>query len=126
MFNAELRTSTPALASAAAFANFSRYVRPGATRIGAAGGTGIRTAAFKNLDGRCAVVIINSGAAAAAVSVKITGATPAAASLFVSDNTHTCEKIASTLTEGTMASSVPGHGIGTFFVPPPAAAAPAS
>ncbi len=107
-----------------ALANFSRYVRPGAVRIGTAGaGSGIKTAAFKNLDGSHAVVVINSGGSAASLTVKITGVTiPAAASLFVSDNTHNCEKIASTVADGAISGSVGGHGIGTFVIPPPAAA----
>ncbi len=110
-----------------AFANFSRYVRPGATRIGTTGAaSGLKTAAFKNVDGSYAIVVINSGASAANLGVKITGVTvPASASLWVSDNTHSCEKIASSVADGAISGAVPGHGIGTFVIPA-ADAAPAS
>ncbi|OAA57846.1 glycoside hydrolase family 30 protein [Niveomyces insectorum RCEF 264] len=104
-----------------AFAQFSRYVRPGATRIGAAAaGTA----------GLLAVVLINSGAAASTVTVKVAGVTvPAGAAadvgLWGTDNTHNCEKTtASVGTDGTVSGTVPGHGMGTFVIP--AAASPAA
>lgn len=106
-----------------AFAQFSRYVRPGATRIAATGaGTGLRAAAFKNLDGSIAVVLINSAASANTATVKITGVTvPSTATdvgLWVTDNTHSCEKSTATVTtDGSVSGSVPGKGMGTFVVP---------
>ena len=109
-----------------AFAQF-RYVRPGAVRLGTSGtSSGLRVAAFKNVDGSYAVVVLNTGTSAASLSVKITGVTPTQASLYVTDNTHQCEKIQSTLTEGTAAGSVPGRGMATFFFAAPAVEAPES
>ncbi len=114
-----------------AFAQFSRYVRPGAVRIGATGAaSGLRAAAFKNTDGKIAVVLLNSGSAANAITVKITGVTvPAGADigLWVTDNTHNCEKSTASVADGGVTGSVPAKGMGTFVIPAavPAAAAAA-
>jgi O-glycosyl hydrolase len=44
-----------------AFANFSRYVRPGAIRIGATtSDTGLQLTAFRNRDGSVAIVVLNN------------------------------------------------------------------
>ncbi|RYP88818.1 hypothetical protein DL769_000232 [Monosporascus sp. CRB-8-3] len=43
-----------------AMANWGRYLRPGAFRVGASG-SGVRTSAFSNVDGALAVQVINSG-----------------------------------------------------------------
>lgn len=117
-----------------AFANWSRFVRPGATRVGSSGGGGgVKTAAFRNVDGSIAVVAISSGASAASVTIKITGAGAGAAApktveAYVSDNTHNCEKTAATVADdGTITGSVAGRSITTFFVPAAAGgAAPAA
>ncbi len=101
-----------------ALANWARYVRPGAIRVGASGGTGVKTAAFKNVDGSIAVVAISTGASASSVSIKISGATPKAVEAYVSDNTHNCEKTTASVAEdGTISGSVAGRSITTFFVP---------
>ncbi|KAK3692727.1 glycoside hydrolase superfamily, partial [Podospora appendiculata] len=102
-----------------AFANWSRYVRPGAVRVNTSGApSGVKTAAFKNVDGSIAVVAISSSASAVAVSIKISGATPAAVEAYVSDNSHNCEKTAATLAaDGTISGSVAGRSITTFFIP---------
>jgi len=45
-----------------AFANFSRFVRPGAVRIGATtADTGLDLTAFRNRDGSVAIVVLNTG-----------------------------------------------------------------
>ncbi|KAK3357443.1 glycoside hydrolase superfamily [Lasiosphaeria hispida] len=101
-----------------AFANWSRYVRPGALRVGTTAPSGVRTAAFKNVDGSLAVIAISTGSSAVTVSIKISGATPTAVEAYVSDNTHNCEKTtASVATDGTISGSVPGRSITTFVIP---------
>ncbi|HVV20178.1 MAG TPA: glycoside hydrolase, partial [Pseudonocardiaceae bacterium] len=47
-----------------AFANYSRYIHPGATRIGATTSDGnLQLSAYKNTDGTVAIVVINTGSA---------------------------------------------------------------
>ncbi|KAK4157891.1 putative glucosylceramidase 4 [Chaetomidium leptoderma] len=113
-----------------AFANWSRYVRPGAVRVGASssggGGNGVRTAAFRNEDGTVAVIAISSSASAANVNVKISSgggaaAKPVAVQAFVSDNTRDCASTpASVADDGTISGSVAGRSITTFFILPAA------
>ncbi|KAL2145985.1 hypothetical protein VTI28DRAFT_5642 [Corynascus sepedonium] len=104
-----------------AFANWSRYVRPGAIRVDArGGGNGLRTAAFENEDGTIAVIAISSGGSAVDVSVTISGgAKPAAVQAFVSDATRNCESTPATVADdGTISGSVAARSITTFFILP--------
>jgi len=53
---------------------FSRFVHPGARRIDSHGGTGgLETVAFANPDGGLAVVVLNTGAAAATFTLAVEG-----------------------------------------------------
>ncbi len=109
-----------------AFANWSRYVRPGAVRVAASGGgSGVRTAAFRNEDGTVAVIAISSGGSAANVNVQISGGggvKAAAVQAFVSDNTRNCAATAATLVDdGSVSGSVAARSITTFFILPAAA-----
>ncbi|KAH8910050.1 glycoside hydrolase [Coniochaeta sp. PMI_546] len=110
-----------------ALANWSRYVRPGAVRVGSSGGSGVKTAAFKNVDGTIAVVTISTGSSASSVSIKVSGGvTPASAGAWVSDGTHNCEKTTATVgTDGTVSGSVAGRSITTFLITPASIAAAA-
>jgi O-glycosyl hydrolase len=103
------------------FANWSRYVRPGAVRVGVSGGgNGLRTAAFRNEDGTIAVVAISSSGSAANVNVKLSGGEAAAAvQAFVSDGTRNCAATDATLaSDGTISGSVAARSITTFFILP--------
>jgi O-glycosyl hydrolase len=52
-----------------AFANYSRFVRPGAVRIGAAtSDSGLELTAFRNLNGSTAIVVLNTATSADSVS----------------------------------------------------------
>ncbi|KAK4242583.1 putative glucosylceramidase 4 [Achaetomium macrosporum] len=104
-----------------AFANWSRYVRPGAVRVGVSGGgNGLRTAAFRNEDGTIAVVAISASGSAANVNVKISGGEGAAAvQAFVSDGTRSCAATDATLgQDGIISGSVAARSITTFFILP--------
>jgi len=101
-----------------AFANWSRYVRPGAVRVGANSPSGVRVAAFKNTSGAITVIAIATGNSATNLSIKISGGTAAAVDAYVSDNTHNCEKTTASLAaDGTVTGTVPGRGIVTFIIP---------
>lgn len=105
-----------------ALANWSRFVRPGAVRVGSSGGSGVKTAAFKNLDGSIAVVAISTGSSASSVNIKVAGVTPASAGAWVSDGTHNCEATTATVgTDGGVSGSVAARSITTFLIMPAAA-----
>lgn len=105
-----------------AFANWSRYVRPGAVRVATSGGSGVRTAAFRNEDGTIAVIAISTGGSNTNVSVRISGGdAPVAVQAFVSDGTRNCARTEATLAaDGTVSGSVAARSITTFFILPAA------
>ncbi|KAF2470663.1 glycoside hydrolase [Lindgomyces ingoldianus] len=101
-----------------AFAQF-RIVRPGAVRVGASGGSNLKSAAFVNTDGSIAVVMINSGTGAANVGVSLTGSTLTnpVVKAWLTDNTHDMSATDVTVgTDGTASASVPGRGMISFLV----------
>jgi hypothetical protein len=106
-----------------ALANWARFVRPGAVRVGSSGGSGVKSAAFKNVDGSMAVVVISTGSSASAVNIKVSGLTPTAATAWVTDATHNCAQTNVTVTDGAVAGNVAARSITTFLIPAAGAAA---
>ncbi|KAI1450985.1 glycoside hydrolase family 30 protein [Annulohypoxylon stygium] len=104
-----------------AFANWSRFVRPGAVRVASSGGTGVKSAAFRNADGSVAVVVISTGGSASSVSIKVEGANATEATGWVTDTSHNCEAIDVTVADGTISGSVAARSITTFHIPAPPA-----
>ena len=104
-----------------AMGNWSRFVRPGAVRVGATG-SGVRTSAFVNVDGALAIQVINGGNEQS-VSIKISGggnySASSNATAWVTDNTRDLDKItASVGTDGTISGSVPARSMVTFVLHP--------
>jgi O-glycosyl hydrolase len=98
-----------------AFAQW-RVVRPGAVRIGASGGSNLKSGAFRNRDGSVAVVVINSGTTAQTVGIVGTGVTGAVVKAWVTDETH--DMAATTVTvgsDGTASASVSGRAMISFL-----------
>lgn len=106
-----------------AFANWSRFVRPGAVRVGTSGGpSGAKVSAFKNPDGTISVQVIQGGTASGTVSVKVGGDLKvSAAKAWITDNTHDVgEQEATVGTDGSVSSTVPGRSMVTFVLEPAA------
>ncbi|KAK6203946.1 hypothetical protein LQW54_008639 [Pestalotiopsis sp. IQ-011] len=98
-----------------AFAQYSRTVRPGAVRVGTSdGGSGLKTTAFANQDGRIAVNVVNTGSASAALS--IAGVNGTSIQAWVTDNTRDMEASPATVEAGTVTGSVPARGMVSFVV----------
>jgi O-glycosyl hydrolase len=97
-----------------AYAQYSRTARPGAVRVGASGGSGLRTTAFVNVDGKVAVNVINTGTGAASVS--ISGVNGTSVQAWLTDNTHDMNLTAASIASGTVSGSVPGRGMVSFVV----------
>jgi O-glycosyl hydrolase len=106
-----------------AFANWSRHVRPGAVRVSTSGGpSGAKVSAFKNVDGRVSVQVIQGGTASTTVSVKVTGFVAKAGKAWLTDNTHDCNEQTVTVgADGSASASVPGRSMVTFVLEPAAA-----
>lgn len=101
-----------------AFAQW-RVVRPGAVRVGASGGSNLKSAAFVNVDGSIAVVIINSGTSTQTINVALSASTfanPVVKSWYT-DNTHDMTEAAVTVgTDGAASASVPSRGMISFLI----------
>lgn len=103
-----------------AFGQWSRFVRPGAVRVGVQGApSGVRVSAFQNVDGAVAVQFINTGAAAASVQVKVGGGesfAAGAATAHVTDNSRDLEDLTVQLEGGAAAASVPARSMVTVVL----------
>ncbi|KAJ4301939.1 hypothetical protein N0V90_004035 [Kalmusia sp. IMI 367209] len=101
-----------------AFANWSRYVRPGAVRVGTSGGpSGARVSAFKNMDGSVSVQIIQSGTGSGAVNVKVGEFVAKGAKAWITDNSHDCDELVVTLGgDGSVSVNVPGRSMVTVVL----------
>ena len=98
-----------------AFAQFSRYVRPGAIRISSTGSGNLKSTAFKNLDGSIVIQVINSGSSAASLSVK--GVKGTAVTSWLTDNTHDMDPVAATIAaDGTVTGSVAARALVSFVI----------
>ncbi len=93
-------------------AMWSRFVRPGAYRVGTIGSvSGAGVTAFKNADGSVVVVFVNSGSTQQSVKVSFADFAPAAAQAYVTDNSHSVDLTDAPLANGAVTVSVPSHGM---------------
>jgi O-glycosyl hydrolase len=106
-----------------AMANWSRFVRPGAVRVGTSGGpSGAKVSAFRNVDGTVSVQVIQGGTASGSVSVKVGGFTAGSVKAWVTDNTRDVGELPATLAaDGSASANVPGRSMVTFVLTPAAA-----
>ncbi|EGX45083.1 hypothetical protein AOL_s00173g184 [Orbilia oligospora ATCC 24927] len=97
-----------------AFAMWSRYIRPGAVRIGTTGSIASTiTGAFKNTDGSIVVVFTNSGSSAQSAKVSFNGFTPSSAEAYVTSQGNNFKSTSSTLSGGAVTVSIPSKGVVT-------------
>ncbi|KAJ6261969.1 hypothetical protein Dda_2770 [Drechslerella dactyloides] len=97
-----------------AFAMWSRYIRPGAVRVGTSGSiSGIITGAFKNTDGSIVVVFTNTGTGTQSARVSFNGFTPTAAAAYVTNQGSNFASTSATLSSGVVTVSIPGRGVVT-------------
>jgi O-glycosyl hydrolase len=105
-----------------AFANYSRYIHPGAVRIGASSSNGaVELSAFKNTDGSLSIVALNtaSGADAIAYSLSNTGvANGASVSAYLTNGSNTvAAQGGTTVANGAFTATVPGRSLVTYVIP---------
>jgi len=96
-----------------AFAQYSRFVRPGAVRISSSNSGSLKSSAFKNLDGSIAIQIINSSGSAASVSIK--GVQGTTVTSWLTDNTHDMDPVAASIAaDGTVTGTVAARALVSF------------
>ena len=72
-----------------AFASYSRFIRPGAVRIGTTTSrAGLEVSAFRNSDGSTAVIVLNSAHSREAASVSLRGLSGAHVTPYLTDTSH--------------------------------------
>jgi len=72
-----------------AFASYSRFIRPGAVRIGTTtSDAGIEASAFRNSDGATAVIVLNSAHSRQAATFSLHGLRAAHVTPYLTDTTH--------------------------------------
>jgi O-glycosyl hydrolase len=105
-----------------AFANFSRYVRPGATRIGATtSDSGLQLTAFRNPNGSVAIVVLNNDTTSDTVSFSLQHlglqGGPASVTPVVTDATSNAAPQARIGTRsGAFTYTLPARSLVTFVV----------
>ncbi|KAF3918192.1 hypothetical protein ABW20_dc0105372 [Dactylellina cionopaga] len=98
-----------------AFAMWSRYIRPGAVRVGTSGSiSSVIIGAFKNTDGSIIVVFTNTGTSAQSAKVSFDTFTPVSAAAYVTNQGNNFKSTLSTLSSGTVTVSIPSKGVVTI------------
>jgi O-glycosyl hydrolase len=105
-----------------AFANYSRYIRPGAVRIGStSSNSGVDISAYKNTDGTTAVVVLNtlSGSDTISYSTSGIGGTTGTVIPFLTNGSSTvAPQPALSLSGGAFSATVPGRSLVTYVIKP--------
>ncbi|MGW2571118.1 glycoside hydrolase family 30 protein [Streptomyces sp. NPDC001537] len=101
-----------------ALANYSRFIRPGATRIGATtSDTGLKLSAFRNTDGTVTVVALNTSTSATPVTfdLKKTGIAKGTATPYLTDATHnTAQQQTVAVGKSSLTATVPARALVTY------------
>lgn len=104
-----------------AFANYSRYVHPGAVRIAASGsGSAVDLAAFKNTDGTVAIVALNTGSSADPVTYSLSGTgTPNGATVtpvLTNSSNNAAAQATTAVSGGSFSATIPARSLVTYVV----------
>ncbi|MCD9874300.1 glycoside hydrolase family 30 protein [Streptomyces guryensis] len=103
-----------------AMANYSRFIRPGATRIGAtASDSALELSAFRNTNGTVTVVALNTSTSATPVTfdLKNTGIGKGTATPYLTDATHsTAQQPTVAVGKSSLTSTVPARALVTYTI----------
>jgi O-glycosyl hydrolase len=104
-----------------AFGNYSRFVRPGAVRIGASSSSGaVDLSAFKNTDGTVAIVALNTGSGADPITYSLSGTgTVNGATVtpyLTSSSASIAAQGATTVSNGSFSATIPARSLVTYVV----------
>jgi hypothetical protein len=104
-----------------AFANYSRYIHPGAVRIAAtSSNSGVDISAFKNTDGTVAIVALNTGTSADPVTYSLSGTgTPNGAAVtpwLTNSTSNVAAQPALSVSGGSFTASIPARSLVTYVV----------
>jgi len=105
-----------------AFANYGRFVRPGAVRIGATtSNSAVETLAFKNTDGSVSIVALNTGTSADPITYSLSGTgTPDGAMVtpyLTNASNDTAAQAATSVSSGAFSATIPARSLVTYVIP---------
>jgi O-glycosyl hydrolase len=104
-----------------AFANYSRYVHPGAVRIGATSSNGsVNLTAFKNTDGTIAIVALNTLSSSDAISYALSGTgSPNGATVtpyLTNASANAAAQATTSVSGGSFSATIPARSLVTYVV----------
>ena len=105
-----------------AFANYSRYIRPGAVRIAAtSSNSAVDLTAFKNTDGSVAVVALNTATSADPITYSLSGtgtANGATVTPYLTNaSSDTAAQATTTVSGGAFSATIPARSLVTYVIP---------
>lgn len=102
-----------------AVVNYSRFIRPNATRIDATSSGDLQLSAFRNTDGTLAVVALNTGTSANSVSYALKNVAARTATPYLTNTTgNTTAQSPVRVTGGTFTATVPARSLITYRITP--------
>jgi O-glycosyl hydrolase len=104
-----------------AFANYSRFIRPGAVRIGASSSnSGVDISAFKNTDGTVAIVALNTASSADPITYSLSGTGTANGATVTPYLTNSSSSVAAqgatAISNGSFTATIPARSLVTYVV----------
>ena len=109
-----------------AFANYSRYIHPGAVRIGATSSNrGVDISAYKNTDGTVAVVALNTNSSSDTISYSTSGIGGTSGTVtpwLTNGSSNVAAQSAIGLSGGAFSATIPARSLVTYVINPSGAA----
>jgi O-glycosyl hydrolase len=104
-----------------AFANYSRFIRPGAVRIAASSSnSGVDISAFKNTDGTVAIVALNTASSADPITYSLSGTGTANGATVTPYLTNSSSSVAAqgttSVSNGSFTATIPARSLVTYVV----------
>jgi O-glycosyl hydrolase len=105
-----------------AFANYSRYIHPGAVRIGAtSSNSGVDLSAYKNTDGTVAVVALNTNSSSDTISYSTSGIGGTSGTVtpwLTNGSSNVAAQSAISLSGGAFSATIPARSLVTYVINP--------
>ncbi|HET8840302.1 MAG TPA: cellulose binding domain-containing protein [Ktedonobacteraceae bacterium] len=103
------------------FANYSRFVRPGAVRIGAStGDSNLNLSAYKNTNGTVSIVVLNTANSSITASYALRNAGVADGTIvtpyLTNDANHTAAQATTTVSGGSFNATIPARSLVTYVL----------
>jgi O-glycosyl hydrolase len=107
-----------------AFANYSRYIHPGAVRIAAtSSNSGVDISAYKNADGTVAVVALNTNASSDSINYSTSGIGGTSGTVtpwLTNGSNNVVAQSAVSLSGGAFSATIPARSLVTYVIKPSA------